>query len=360
MELNLGENIKNYRKSAGLTQENLADAMGVSIGAVSKWESGSTAPELTMLAALAEFFETSVDALIGYGAQPCGVGVALERIKDAMTARDWQRGRAEVAKALQKYPNHFETLHQSARFCYLCGLVEGDRAELERSLSLYERAAALLSLNTNAEINEFSLQCEISRVYQSLGRATEAVEILKKYNYSGVNNEQIGSVLIQQKRFDEAAEYFSSSLLDCVVKLFYTATGFVNCYAASGEYAAAAELLEWICPTFAALKGERINYLWVMESLLRTLQACAFLSMRDAAHAEEALGCACELAAAFDRAPNYRIDGMKFYSGKPGFAYDNIGSTAAEGIVALIDSQDAAEREQLRAIYSKLRGQTDE
>lgn len=359
MKLNLGENIKKYRKSAGLTQENLAEAMGVSVGAVSKWESGSTAPELTVLAALAEFFETSVDALLGYSAGPWGVENALERIKTAMTARDWQAGRAEVAKALQKYPNHFETLYQSAEFCYLCGLVEADHAELERSLTLYERAIALLRPNTNDEINEFRLQCELSRVYQSLGKTDEAVDILKKYNFSGVNNEQIGSVLTQQKRYDDASAYFSSSLLDCVVKLFHTATGFVNCYAASGAYETAGELLEWVCPMFAALKGKGVNYLWVMESLLHAMRSCVYVSLHDVSRAEEALRRACALAAAFDRAPNYRIDGMKFYCGKPGFAYDNVGSTAMEGIAALIDSQDRGEREALRAIFDKVREQAD-
>ena len=40
MKSNISENIKFYRKEKNFTQEQLAEAMGVSVGAVSKWESG--------------------------------------------------------------------------------------------------------------------------------------------------------------------------------------------------------------------------------------------------------------------------------------------------------------------------------
>lgn len=50
-----------------LTLERLAEALGVTAGAVYKWESGKAMPELGMLVEIAAFFETSVDALLNYG-----------------------------------------------------------------------------------------------------------------------------------------------------------------------------------------------------------------------------------------------------------------------------------------------------
>ena len=44
--MNLQDNIKNCRKAMGFTQEQLAEAMGVTVGAVSKWESGQSLPDL--------------------------------------------------------------------------------------------------------------------------------------------------------------------------------------------------------------------------------------------------------------------------------------------------------------------------
>ena len=45
MQHNLNENIKKYRKEMNLTQADLAEAFGITEGAVSKWESGNTVPE---------------------------------------------------------------------------------------------------------------------------------------------------------------------------------------------------------------------------------------------------------------------------------------------------------------------------
>ena len=46
MEIRLGENIRKLRKEAGFTQEQIAEALGVSVSAVHKWESGKAIPEL--------------------------------------------------------------------------------------------------------------------------------------------------------------------------------------------------------------------------------------------------------------------------------------------------------------------------
>lgn len=53
MQLKLAENIKRYRKEMGLTQDGLAEALGVTIGAVSKWENGNNVPDITTLMELA-------------------------------------------------------------------------------------------------------------------------------------------------------------------------------------------------------------------------------------------------------------------------------------------------------------------
>ena len=65
MENRIADQIRFYRKQKGLTQEQLAEAMGVSVAAVSKWEQGQSLPEIPMLMELADFFDLSVDALLG-------------------------------------------------------------------------------------------------------------------------------------------------------------------------------------------------------------------------------------------------------------------------------------------------------
>ncbi len=64
MKERIGEHIAAYRKKAGLTQEQLAEKMGVTAQAVSKWENGLTCPDLDSVARLSGFLGVSVEQLI--------------------------------------------------------------------------------------------------------------------------------------------------------------------------------------------------------------------------------------------------------------------------------------------------------
>lgn len=63
--MDIGHKILILRKQQNITQEKLAAEMGVSIAAVSKWETGNSMPDIVMLCALADFFEVTTDELLG-------------------------------------------------------------------------------------------------------------------------------------------------------------------------------------------------------------------------------------------------------------------------------------------------------
>ena len=62
--MTLGDRIKECRKKSGLSQDKVAELVGVSRQAVTKWEAGQTAPNTENLFKLAEIFGTTVDLLI--------------------------------------------------------------------------------------------------------------------------------------------------------------------------------------------------------------------------------------------------------------------------------------------------------
>ena len=66
----LSEKIRALRRRAGLSQEELAETVGVSRQAVSKWESGASVPELDKLVALSAFFGVTIDELTKDGDAP--------------------------------------------------------------------------------------------------------------------------------------------------------------------------------------------------------------------------------------------------------------------------------------------------
>lgn len=70
MEYTIGKKIAQYRKDKGLTQDELAELLGVSPQAVSKWENDISCPDILLLPKLAELFDTTVDDLLRAAPKP--------------------------------------------------------------------------------------------------------------------------------------------------------------------------------------------------------------------------------------------------------------------------------------------------
>ena len=64
--MQISEQIKNYRKNAGLTQEQVANYLGVSTPAVNKWEKGNTYPDISLLPALARLLKIDMNELFSF------------------------------------------------------------------------------------------------------------------------------------------------------------------------------------------------------------------------------------------------------------------------------------------------------
>ena len=72
--MGIAENILATRLNTHMTQEQLAEAAGVSRQTVAKWESGATSPDLEHAAALAEALGTTLDALDSFDCDSTGIG----------------------------------------------------------------------------------------------------------------------------------------------------------------------------------------------------------------------------------------------------------------------------------------------
>ena len=75
--MTFAEIIARYRKELGLTQEALAQKLGVTNQAVSKWESGQSCPDIALLPLLADLFGITIDEL--FGREPKAVAVQKEQ-----------------------------------------------------------------------------------------------------------------------------------------------------------------------------------------------------------------------------------------------------------------------------------------
>ena len=145
--MNLPENIKRCRRELNMTQEQLAEAVGVTVGAVSKWESGTTTPDLALLLSLAELFQISLDALLGFELRGAGAMEQVDDIKECIGNREFEKGRAKAEKALRNFPNHFKVVYSSALLFDKVALNRKDREAARKAIGLYRRAIGLLDQN---------------------------------------------------------------------------------------------------------------------------------------------------------------------------------------------------------------------
>ena len=86
--LKIGEKIKAKRRERDYTQEELANILGVSKAAVSKWENDESFPDVTMLPQIAQLFHITMDELFDYIKEKTG-GRELNNYIDKFIKYEW-------------------------------------------------------------------------------------------------------------------------------------------------------------------------------------------------------------------------------------------------------------------------------
>ncbi|MBQ7295585.1 MAG: helix-turn-helix transcriptional regulator [Clostridia bacterium] len=105
------ENLKRLRKEKGLTQESLADILGVSFQAISKWERGENYPDIALLPAIAAYFGVSIDMLLGADKMQSQAKIQeYLDMYDNMHLKDISSVFEEFKKAVRAFPGNFSVM----------------------------------------------------------------------------------------------------------------------------------------------------------------------------------------------------------------------------------------------------------
>lgn len=186
--LHLPENLKKYRLLKNLTQEDVAEYLGITAQSVSKWERGESYPDITFLPALANIFETSVDLLIGMDTIRAEEtrfnihkkAVAYQRCSDYNSAEQTYRD------ALLIYPNKPGMILGLASTLALKG-------NTNEAIELMERG---LPLSSN-EKQKATMRAALCFLYLKAGREDSANRLASELPHTRESREVI-QPLIQQ------------------------------------------------------------------------------------------------------------------------------------------------------------------
>ena len=338
MEWKLAEQIRAFRQEKGMTQERLAEAVGVTVGAVSKWESGTSVPELSVLVELASLFGTSVDTLIGYEVPDNALPALLRRLRACRDAHQFDEGNEVARRLLRCYPNSFEAVYHTAGFYYCQGLTQAEKQQMRQAIALYERSLALLSQNTDPEIGEISIRESIASARISLGEEEEGVRELKQHNDNEIYDSLIGITLAYTDQKDEARRYLFRSYLRLTADLVRISFGFVNTAEAWDEQKQVLELFDRVLYFLDGMtEPGRVSFVTKAEALILAVCAHLCVGLGQNAEAETYLRRAWETARRFDAAPDYSATAIHFCCGDPPpAAFDDIGETAMRGVERFI------------------------
>ncbi len=353
MDRMLAENLRYLRKERALTQEQLAEALGVTVGAVYKWENGRSVPEISMLMQLADLFETSLDALVGFEVQNSGASALDERIYDLQIQKKYKEAIIEAEKSLLRYPNHFQIVLRAGSLYGHAGTELKENKYLYRSIELLERAILLLSQNTNPEISEVSIQGNIAQHYILLGQVEKGIEILKKYNVNGVHDALIaisytGSDIMHIKTPEldirNAEPYITRAYLNNLTSSVLTMMAYANYYFEIKDYRSGREAHLYLAEMLQNMKIEKNSVAYVDKIIALSYYGCASFSQHlgenDAVISY--LHLAYEIAERFDSAPTSGMENMRFCVGdaKNTAAYDDLGESAMVAIEMYIGQEE--------------------
>ena len=344
MKVLLAQKLREFRKKQGLTQEQLAEAMGVTVGAVSKWESGASTPDVSLILELADFFETSVDVLLGYTQQSASLEDSVCRLRELRTQKDYEAAFRESEKALQRFPNNFQVVYESARIYQLAGLERCDKAALARCQQLYRRSLELISQNEDREISPVSIYIAMANAMHSAGDVEGALKLLKEYNVEGVNNVEIGTILAKEKETSqEALNYLTRALLSAETSMLQFSVGYANACLHLDRPAQALEFNRLLYQFIQGLKEPgKASYLDKSQVILLVLNVFACFQLGDRERTKEYLRQARQLALRFDAAPSYGLEHHKFITlQRDAAAYDDFGPTAMEGVEAQLKDNES-------------------
>ena len=170
MQVKIGNKIKELRKRDGRKQEDLANALGVTCQAVSRWESDSCYPDMSLIPSIANYFHITIDTLFGYNND------RDDKIKEYVTAAD--RFMIEngddpdpdevikmLKKALEEFPAEARLQRPLAHALVIKGSAcpEKPNPYLEEAARLFEELSKIGNDAINPLLNVYSMMGEYDK-----------------------------------------------------------------------------------------------------------------------------------------------------------------------------------------------------
>lgn len=184
--MHIGNTIKQLRQSCKLTQEQLANGLGVSVSAVSQWETQRTMPDISLLVPLAHIFGISADELLGMERESIELTVQerTRRANEYLRRGEKEQALSLAADTYREFPNNLSAISMYAWMLNTAA----DAQHPERWDESIEMSQKVLNRQTDGK-ERIAAIYRICQCYGKLGNKSRALEYAQGLPRSAAMNE---------------------------------------------------------------------------------------------------------------------------------------------------------------------------
>lgn len=209
--MSIGTTIKKLRRGRNMTQEQLAEYLGITANAVSQWECDRTAPDITQLPLLAYLFDVTTDEILEVGSRKYEeeLRAILEEEQPLYSAGDFKAAAQLLRKGLNKYPRSYRLMARLAHVLSCRGGCDGEVTAL---------CEKVIAECTDNEIRDSAYQDLIFN-HRNNGRREAAIAAAKQLSHTWISREEMLMNLLQgeeaRENLVEYIKFCSGRLMLC-------------------------------------------------------------------------------------------------------------------------------------------------
>ena len=288
--MKINQIIRQRRKELSLTQEQIADFLGVSTPAVNKWEKGSTYPDITLLPALARLLQIDLNTLMSFNDDLTDVEIEnfVDEIDKTVCEQGYDAAFQKAISKIHEYPTCDRLIYSV--ILYLEGAITlYNVSEIEKYREVYEPFYQRLATNDVPEIRETAITMLISYA-RNRGDFLRAEELIQSLPFSTVDREEQLAILYQQQeRYQDAEKIWEHRVIQGVTEIQTALLNMLeialqekrekdaDCFA--GMYEAVTRQFcfpEWMCfiahLQLALVKKDKDKSLFILQKMLPAMK----------------------------------------------------------------------------------------
>ena len=233
MTTSIGQNIRHLRRERDITQEGLAEYLGITSQAVSGWECDRSAPDISQLPLLANIFGVTTDEILGVnvGAREERIDEICRKAQTRFADGHWEDAVSLLRKGLLEYPNAYKIMAELAGTLYCqsfsCKTDANTRAKtLDEALDLGQKVLNECS-DINIRASAIQYVCDI---YDTMGKQDKAIETAMTLPELSRND-----LIRNLYKGAQLTNFYRENILDSISVALYQAGQLAGCTDDAGQ-----------------------------------------------------------------------------------------------------------------------------